>query len=541
MLEVPVLIAGGGPVGLTLSLELARLGIKSMVAEQNSSTTRHPKMDLTNGRSMELFRRLGLAEKLRAVGIPPKNPFNISWITDLSESGHELCRFPYMSAEDEAWRRQVSNDGSLTLEAPLRVSQIVIEPVLKSEADINDHVQVCFGWKLESFNQDADGVTSLLRNTATGEAKSVRSRFLIGCDGGSSSVRAQLGVKLEGKVGVARLYMVHFRSRARDVLQRYGIAWHYQNGRGALVAQDDNEYWTLHAFLEPGADESAIDPRELVKDWVGCDFEFEVMVANPWSAHYVVAEQYRQGNVFIAGDACHQYMPTGGYGMNSGIADACNLGWKISAVLRGWGGEALLDSYEQERRPVAKLSWATSEQHLAVRFALAELYQSAGDLSGNKPEDIARRAAVSRRIADLGNAENEGWGTEHGYRYESAIIMADEKGEAPAFSSEIYTPTTWPGSRLPHMFLPDGQPIFDLLGPDFTLLVLNGAETDAVSSAARELGMPLKIVHIDNAQASQLYERALVLVRPDQHVAWRGDHLPDNPAVLLAGVAGRLV
>ena len=496
-------------------------------------------MDLTNGRSMELFRRLDLADKLRAVGIPAKNPFHISWITDLSESGHELCRFPYMSAEDEAWRRQVNNDGSLTLEAPLRVSQIVIEPVLKKEADAHDDIQVCFGWKLENFEQDADGVTSLLKNATTGETKSVRSRFLIGCDGGGSTVRTQLGIPLEGKFNVARMYMVHFRSLDREVLQRYGVAWHYQNGRGALVAQDDKEYWTLHSFLEPGTDESELDPRELVKSWVGCDFDFEVMVANPWSAHYLVADRYRQGNVFLAGDACHQYMPTGGYGMNSGIADACNLGWKISAVLRGWGGDGLLDSYEQERRPIAKLSWATSEQHLEVRFALAELYQSAGDLSGDEPEVTARRAVLSRRIAELKNAENEGWGTEHGYRYDSKAIVADEKEEAPAFHSDIYTPTTWPGSRLPHLFLPDGKPVYDLLGSDFTLIVLNGAETDTISSAALELGVPLRILRIDNMQARTLYERALVLVRPDQHVAWRGNYLPDNPAMLLAGVIGR--
>lgn len=538
MIEVPVLIAGGGPVGLSLSLELAHFGIDSLVAERNPTTTTHPKMDLTNGRSMELFRRTGLADKLRAVGVPLESPFNISWITDLTPGGHELCRFPYLSAEDEMWRRQVNNDGSLTLEAPLRVSQILIEPVLKQTADENERVQVRFSWRLESFEHDADGVTSVIRNTKTGEEQTIRSRFLVGCDGGGSTVRTQLGVKNEGRPNVARLFMVHFRSTAVDILQRFGIAWHYQTGKGVIVAQDDKEYWTLHVFLAPGTDESKIDPRALVEEWVGCKFDFEVVVANPWSAHYLVAEEYSVGRVFMAGDACHQFMPTGGYGMNTGIAEVGNLGWKLAAAVHGWGGSALLDSYHIERRPIAKLSWATSERHLGVRFELARLYAEAGDLSGESAEAAARRLKLGRQIADLGNKENEGWGTEHGYRYDASPVICAEDGTPPAFDPETYVPSTWPGSRLPHVFLGDGTPVFDHLGNWFSLVVLDGSDTTAIERAAAERGIPLTVVRIDDRNAEKLYERKLILVRPDQHVAWRGDTLPANCSELLARVTG---
>ncbi|SCK15364.1 2-polyprenyl-6-methoxyphenol hydroxylase [Variovorax sp. HW608] len=538
MLQVPVVIAGGGPVGLTLSLELARYGIESLVAERNPTTTKHPKMDITNGRSMELFRRIGIADKLRSVGVSASSPFTVTWITDFN-SGHELHRFHYLSAEDEFWRRRTVNDGSLTLEAPLRISQIVVEPVLKQSAEACDMVDVRFGWRLESFVQDADGVTSALKNTATGENMSVRSKYLIGCDGGTSTVRTQLGIENDGTANVARLYMVHFRSKARDLLHRFGVAWHYQNGKGLIIAQDDKEYWTLHTFLPPGIDESQLDPRAMVEQWVGCKFDFEVLVANPWSAHYLVAQSYRNGRVMLAGDACHQFCPTGGYGMNTGIADAANLGWKLAAILKGWGGDTLLESYGVERQPIAKLSWATSESHLAVRMAMMQIYDQAGDLGGDSPEASAKRVAVGRQIADQGNAENEGWGTEHGYCYATSPIVASEPGAPPPLEPTVYVPTTRPGSRLPHVFLSDGTAVYDHLGEWFSLIVLNGSDTTAMEDAARGLGVPMKVVRIDAANVRAIYEADIVLVRPDQHVAWRGEKLPTDLGKLLSRVAGR--
>lgn len=538
MLQVPVLIAGGGPVGLTLSLDLARLGIRSLVAERNPSTTRHPKMDITNGRSMELFRRLGVAARLRAAGVANSSPFTVTWITDF-KSGHELHRFHYLSAENEYWRRRTVNDGTLTLEPPLRISQIIVEPVLKECAEESDNVDVRYNCRLESFHQDGDGVTSVLTNTTSGESLTVRSKFLIGCDGGGSTVRTQLGIENEGTPNAARLYMVHIRSGAVDVLQRFGPAWHYQNGTGLIIAQDDKEYWTLHTFVPPGTDESTLDPRGAVEQWTGCKFGFEVMVANPWSAHYLLARGYRRGRVLLAGDACHQYCPTGGYGMNTGIAETANLGWKIAAALNGWGGETLLESYGLERRPVARLSWVTSESHLAVRMAMMRIYAEAGDISGDSPEAQAKRVRVGRQIADLGNAENEGWGVEHGYCYANSPVVSEEDQAPPPFEATVYRPSTRAGSRLPHVFLADGSAVYDHLGNWFSMIALNGADTAPVEAAARKVGVPLKIVRVDEPRVRDIYERDMVLVRPDHHVAWRGNKLPADCARLISQVLGR--
>lgn len=538
MIEVPVLVAGGGPIGLVATLELARYGIASLVVEKNESTTQHPKMDLTSGRSMELLRRIGMADKFREVGVPPRSPFNISWITDLSADGHELHRFPYLSSEDEYWRRRTHNDGTLTLEAPLRVSQIMIEPVLKQAAEADPNVEVRFGWRLLSFTQDDDGVTSIIKSEKSGEEVAVRSRYLLGCDGGGSTVRHQLDIACDGQPNAARLYMIHFRSTAHDVLQRFGIAWHYQTGKGILVAQDDHQFWTLHIFLPPGTDEAALDPAAMVREWVGCDFDFEIMVSNPWSAHYLVAQQYGSGRVFLAGDACHQFMPTGGYGMNTGIAEIANLGWKVAATLKGWAGPELLASYHDERHPIAHLSWGTSRKHLDIRFKLQELYAEAGDLSGDEAQDAAKRLRTGRAIADLTNAENECWGTEHGYRYEVSAVIVPEDSEAPGFDPLIYTPSTYPGSRLPSMFLKDGTALFDHLGPWFTLINLGIADMGSALAASQESGIPLQVLQLDEPDVRRVYGCDLIIVRPDHHVAWRGDSLPDDITALLNQVAG---
>ncbi|MBY4865119.1 FAD-dependent monooxygenase [Burkholderia anthina] len=536
MFEVPVLIAGGGPVGLTLSLQLAHQGVRSIVAERNPTTTRHPKMDLTNGRSMELFRRIGLAQRLRTVGIPEDNPFDIVWVDNLAN--HELCRFPYPSSNEGREIRRQHNDGTLTLEPPMRVSQIVIEPALKSAADDSEYVETWFGWNVEAFEQDAEGVTSLLQNRDTGQTREVRSKYLVGCDGGNSTVRRHLGIQLEGTSNAAHAYMVHFRSNARDLLQRFGIAWHIQTGSGVLIAQNDTDTWTLQAFLPPDVKGEDLDPHTVLRDWVGADFDYEITVANPWHAHFLLATSYRKDRIFIAGDACHQWMPTGGYGMNSGVADAANLGWKLAAAVNGWGGEALLNSYEEERRPVAEMSLQTSRRHLDVRVQIAEAYAAAGDLSGTDTEAANRRAELGRRILELGNAENEGWGAEHGYRYDSAIT-SHEVGTPPTFDPLSYTPSTWPGSRLPHVFLADGTAVYDHLGRWFTLLVLNDAETSGIETASRQLDVPIKILRINDDNASRIYGVPILLVRPDHHVSWRGSALPPKCVELLEHVAGK--
>src|SRR5271156_6195675 len=249
MKQVPVLIAGGGPVGMTLAKTLASFGIECMLVEKNPSTTRHPKMDITNSRSMELFRKLGLLKNLRDVAVPETNNFDVSWITSLS--GHELHRFRYPSVEQARAIIRERNDGSQPVEPPMRVSQVAIEPVLKRAIDAEPKVDVRFGVAFEDFAQGADSVIATVRNIESGQTEKIKCQYLVGCDGGVSQVRNCLDIRYDGIARDAQLYMVHFRSDARDVLQPWGVAWHYQTSQETMIAQNDRAIWTLHTFLPP--------------------------------------------------------------------------------------------------------------------------------------------------------------------------------------------------------------------------------------------------------------------------------------------------
>lgn len=528
-----VFIAGGGPVGMTLALELAHHGVRSVLVERNQSTTRHPKMDLTNGRSMELFRRLGVADDLRAVGVPSSEPLDIVWAT--KATGHVLHRFAYPSPDANREIARVRNDGTHTLEPPMRVSQIVLEPVLKAKIDESPLIDVRFGWAFDRFEQDEDGVTVTIRNSESGATEQVRAGYLAGCDGGGSKVREQAGITTDGQYGVAEAFMIHFRSTAYDVLAKFGIAYHLQTGHGTIIAQNGKDIWTLQVIAPPES-----DPEQLMRDFVGQDFDYEILVYNPWKPHMVLADHYRAGRVFLAGDSAHQVIPTGGYGMNTGIGDAVDLGWKLAAAINGWGGETLLDSYERERHAIGTQNRIASGQHMEVRIAITELLLGAeveGDLDA--PEAAERRMAVGKQIAELGNAENEGWGVEHGYSYAGSDVICADKDDDFTFDPMRCQASTAPGNRLPSYYLADGTPLFDLLGPEFTLLAIGGVSTGNVADVAARLGVPLKIIALEPQPVLEKLGASLLLVRPDQHLAWRGNAPPDWEGVL-AQVTGRL-
>lgn len=491
---------------MTLARTLALFGVRCLLVERNATTTRHPKMDITNGRSMELFRRLGLADRLRAVAVPERNNFDVSWITSLA--GRELHRFRYPSVVEKRAEILARNDGTQPREPAMRVSQVVIEPVLRDAIVDHPLVEVRWGVAFEDFEQDHAGVSCTLRAVETGQAETVRCDVLVGCDGGSSVVREKLGIALSGKAAVAHRYMIHFRSEARELLQAFGVAWHYQTDRGTLIAQDDREIWTLQTRMPApdGAKGGQPDPNAMLDTWAGRAFPREILVANPWFTHLLLADRYASGRVFLAGDAAHQYIPTGGYGMNTGIGDAVGLGWKLAAVLEGFAGAELLARYERERRPVGLRNRLGSERHTDVRLRIAELYRTERD-----PD------ALARGIAALGNAENESWGLEFGYRY-------DGVEEDPV----IYRPTTVPGARLPSVVLRDGSFLYDRLGRWFTLLVFGGADPSPLIDSAPA---PLDTVIVDDPAVAPIYEAKLVLVRPDTHVAWRGNACRNGPAV----------
>ena len=524
MKEVPVLIAGGGPVGMTLAKTLASFGIECMLVERNPSTTRHPKMDITNSRSMELFRKLGLSKHLREVAVPETNNFDVSWITSLS--GHELHRFRYPSVEQARAHIRARNDGSQPVEPAMRVSQVAIEPVLKRAIDAEPKVDVRFGVAFEDLIQDADSVFATVKNSETGQTEKIKCQYLVGCDGGASQVRTCLDIRYDGIARVAQLYMVHFRSDARDVLQPWGIAWHYQTSQATMIAQNDRDIWTLHTFLPPDARLDDIDPSALVHRFAGRPFTFETLVANPWNPHLLVAESYGRGRVFLAGDSAHQFIPTGGYGMNTGVGDAFDIGWKLAATLKGYAGPALLKSYDRERRPVGLRNCQGAWRHMSVRLAIGKAYEDLAN-SGHAQSDAAR-AEAGVRIKGLGNAENESYGIEMGYCYADSPVITPEPYVDVPRDPVAYEPSTLPGARLPNIYFADGTPLHDKLGPWFSLLAFGGASTDYIAAAAARRGVPLEILRIADPELAKIYQAKLVLVRPDQHVCWRGNAQSDS-------------
>jgi 2-polyprenyl-6-methoxyphenol hydroxylase-like FAD-dependent oxidoreductase len=480
-------------------------------------------MDITNARSMELFRRLGVVDALRAVAVPESSNFDVSWITNLT--GHELHRFRYPSVTD--WRRLIRerNDGSMPAEPPMRVSQVEIEPVLQRAVQAAPMVEARWGVELEDVAQDREGVTATLRN-ADGVTETVRCSYLAGCDGGTSRVRQCIGINQMGEWRVQQRFLTHFRSTDTELLQRWGIAWHYQSAAGTLIAQNDRDIWTLQTRFPGEAPPEHVDIPGLLRGFAGRDFAHEILVANAWTPHFVVAERYREGRVLLAGDAAHQYVPTGGYGMNTGIGDACDLGWKLAAVLRGTGGPRLLASYESERRPIGLRNCDAARRHSAARAAIAAVYREAGDLAA--PGADAARGAAGLRIGAIGNAENESYGIELGYAYaDSETICADPGADIPSDPLH-YMPTTAPGVRMPSMLMADGVPIFDRLGLWFTLACFGAPPGEALLAAAARRGVPLDVLQIDDADVVRVYGRGLLLIRPDQHIAWRGSACDDR-------------
>lgn len=563
--RVPVLIAGGGPVGLTLALTLARHGVAAMLVERNASTTKHPKMDITNGRSMELFRHLGVADDLRKVAVPEDHPFDVAWVTKLS--GWELARFRYPSPAERRVAIRECADGTLTLEPPMRVSQALLEPVLKEILETRtEDIDVHYGWELQAFAQDAGGVTASIKNTATGEVRTVRAGYLAGCDGAGSVVRRGLGIELHDiqihklaarKLGLRRMvggavraylqdretpmdgrvYMVHFTSPNRELFEKNGTTWHTQSPEGwTLIAQNDCDTWTLHTPIGAGVDTTAINPKQFLFERLGIEFDCEILVANEWKPRLSMADSYGRGRVWLAGDAVHQVVPNGGYGMNTGVGDAVGLGWALAANVHGWGGPGLLTAYDAERRPVGHRNRNASARHtlvrLAIKMANSRKYRSEG-WAGDRD-----RAQFGREILDLGNLENEADGIEYGYRYDTSPAICTEPQHALPDTLHAYAPSTVPGVRPPSIILPDGQAIFDLFGTGFTLLRFADVDVDTFKVAAEQRGVPLQVVDIRDEDARLLYQRDLVLIRPDHHVAWRGQTSPGQPGAVLDRVRG---
>ncbi|KAL7931347.1 hypothetical protein V8C35DRAFT_323774 [Trichoderma chlorosporum] len=546
--ETPVLVVGGGPAGLILSLQLARYGVHCMLVERNLDTTKWPKMDMTNCRSMELFNRLGISEGLRQIGVPSHYPFDVLLSSGLSEGGEEIARMDLDSVD--AWRQriQTQNDGSLPREPYQRCSQAVLEawlkPRIQAEKFIDDH----FGLKFESLTETDEGAESKLVDVVTGEQHIVHSKYVVGCDGAGSRVRKSVGINLLGGQIPGGLLLIHFKSRDITRLHKQGRFWHLLFVSGAaLIAQDEVDTWTIHTSIPIDADWEKIDPEEAIYNALGglsAPYPIKVdkiLVKSSWRPNVCVAENFVTpgGRVFLAGDSAHQNIPAGGYGMNTAVGDSFDLGWKLAATLKQYGGKDLLKSYEVERLPVAVRNINHSGTTWSVWAGIWARYAEAraNNLLSN-PKEIEAMNVSSAETWQANDGENKDHGIELGYRYNaSPIVVPDAEVTEPKWEARHYIPSTWPGARPPHVFLSDGKTsIFDLFGQGYTIVDFSeeGKWADSFTKAAERLRIPIKAVHLPHeTHAQKIWERTAVLVRPDDHVSWR---LPLDEATFDGGV-----
>ena len=529
-----VIIAGAGPVGLTLAIDLGRRGIKCLLVERNATTAPWPKMDRSNARTMEFYRRIGIVDRVRALGYPPEIPMDVFIVTRLCDPPLAVLRYPSVGE----CRKQIAacRDGSLPLEPYQLVSQNKLEPLLKEVAEATPNVTVRYGCELIDFTHDDSGVRVTAR-TLGGAQEVLVGSYLVGCDGGSSTVRKKLGIKLEGRGRIQEVCQVIFGSKDLYDKIPIGKGRHYNFAHpdsSTIIAQGCRTEFTLHTSLPPDSD---FEP--VIRDLIGFPCEIEIRHVVQWRQHLLVAERYRDGRVFLAGDAIHLVIPTGGLGMNSGVGDAFDLSWKLAGVIKGWGGPGLLDGYEQERRPIGlrnrdAAGWAAAGVPIWRRLIKPHVRDDTPEGAALRAEIAASASINHRRMHDMR-------GVEFGYSYAGSPLIAHEANNIPEWDTCKYTPHTRPGIRIPHMWLKAGRALQDLLGDWYTLLDLKGdCATEALEKAFRAIGAPLEVLRLDEPHLREVYGCSALLLRPDLHIAWRGDGPPEDATALAALATGRL-
>lgn len=531
-----VLVIGAGPVGLTLAVDLGRRGVRCTLIERKASPEFLPKMERCNARTMEIFRRMGLADRIRAAGLAPDVPMDVYVV--LAMNAPPLLRLPYPSVSEARARIAACTDGSMPLEPYQLISQYTLEPLLKSVAESFPSITVRYGCEFFELTQDASGVTATVQAEG-GRTESIRALFVVGCDGGGSAVRKQLGIRLQGEGDLLRLFQALYVCPALfDMIPigngpGHGRHYHVADDKATfLIMQDSTRHWTLHATVERAEDMAAQFERT-----IGVPVDYQMLYAGQWKQNLLLADRYRDGRVFLAGDSAHLVIPTGGLGMNTGVGDAIDLSWKLQATLAGWGGPALLESYEVERRQVGDRNVAASRYASRGRRAWRSQYRP--DIRDATPSGQATRD----HLAEVANVEqrktNEMIGAELGYRYVASPVIADEP-DGPEHRFREYVPTTWPGSRLPHVWLEDGSALHDRIPDGYTLLRLGAtrADTSNLERAMAATGAPFQALTINDASPRDVYGYDLLLVRPDLHVVWRGNQPPDEARSLAALVTG---
>jgi len=543
-LRTPVLIAGGGPCGLMLAIELGRRGVASVLVDGKQQTAVNPQANATQARTMEYYRRLGFADEIRSLGLPADYPTDIAYFTRYT--GQELARFALpASAEADAVARCKSTRWNAA-ELPHRVSQKYVEEVLRRHAEALPVNSIHYGVRLIGFVEHEQSVLADVQDVATGETWTIEADFLIGADGARSFVRRQLGIRYAGETGVERdffggkMVAIYFRSAEFYEKVRHAKAWMYwafnPERRSWCAAVNGRDEFAFHTQLKPGESEDVSDERarELFAQAMGVELDMELLAVDTWIAgHALVAQSLGRGRVYIGGDAAHLFTPAGGLGYNTAVEDAVNLGWKLAAVVKGTGGPMLLPSYAQERHRVATRNTCYAGQ-LAGSIGN---YVPHPKIEEDSPDGAAARREAGEYLNGHARREFDIPGITFGGRYDGSPVIKADGTPPPPDAMNIYVPSASPGGRMPHMWLEDGRSVFDLLGVDWSLVVVDGATGDGIAgfrAAAQDLGIDLTLVELAEDGASALYGAELILVRPDQIVAWRGAaSIVDTRALLL--------
>ena len=539
-----MLIVGGGPVGLTLAMDLAWRGIGVVIVERRPpNDPPNVKCGQIGARSMEIFRRLGVADKLRGIGLPADYPNDI--VSATSVIGIELSRVlipargvrgtPAAAGPDTSWP---------TPEHTHRCNQKFFEPVLIAHAAQQPRIRILHRTEITDLTQDEQGVTASAVDLDGGTRSSIACDYLVGCDGASSFVRKSIGSEFVGSPVLQYAQSSYIRAPQLRSLLPAKPAWLYfsLNPRrcGVTMAVDGRETWNLQNFSYPG--EIGLD--HLDRDWVirsilgvGPDFEYELLSSEDWIARRLVASKFRDRRVFICGDAAHVWMPLGGFGMSAGIADAANLAWKLAGVLHGWAMPTIFDAYEAERRPITdQASRIISDIGSKV---MMQRNQLSPEIERLDAIGETARAAAGRLAYALDVEQQCCGGLNFGYFYDRSPIIAYDGEQAPTYTMGTFTSTTVPGCRAPHLWIEGRRSLYDAMGPDYTLLRLDPTvRVNGIVAAAAQRGLPLAVLDVKSHEVSEFYHHKLVLVRPDQHVAWRGDAEPADPPDLVDLVRG---
>ncbi len=536
MIDTEVLIVGGGPVGLTLAIALGQRGVRCELIEQKEEPAFLPKMERVNARTMEIYRRMGLAAKIRAAGLRADCPMDVYIVLAMNEP--PLLRLPYPSVAQATADIRATTDGTAPAEAYQLISQYTLEPLLKSVAEGTSGVHVRFGCEFLSLKQDAQGVTAQVKNP-DGSTRTVRCAYLVGCDGGTSRVRGGLGIALRGEGNLMQLRQALYR--CDELFDRIPIGngpgkgrhYHVADEKGTfLIMQDSTKHWTLHSSVDSDEEMNTQFQRT-----VAVPVKYEMLSCAPWRQNLLLADKYQQGRVFLAGDAVHLVIPTGGLGMNSGVGDAIDLSWKLAATLQGWGGPKLLASYEVERRQIGDRNVGASRHATIGRRKWRSMW---------KPgirDDTTQGKHVRDTLAQVADLEqrksNEMLGAELGYRYVDSPVICDVPG-GPEHLFREYAPTTWPGARLPHIWLDDGTAIQDRIPDGFTILQLGRTNANAghLAAAISARGAPVKVLEIRDRVVRDVYGFDFLLLRPDLHIVWRGNQPPEDADEVAAIATG---